>query len=251
MLAEGTWRNAAAGTTAASFQDLLEGLETGATDTGTTASGTPMARATSYGSYTATGSDVVAGAASALGVDPSGLAASTGTNPSAGRMLSWASAQVGTLEKAGNVQPYAPMVGHANGAAWCASFATAVAANGGAALPQGANSAWTVAQRGAFKAAGAWTDAPAGDPTSVARPGDLVYFRNRGTGAVVDHVGVVVGRTGDGRLVTVEGNTSGPGGDGVHYKLRGPGDRIVGYGRPLYPQGGAVPAGWSVPTRLS
>lgn len=54
-----------------------------------------------------------------------------------------------------------------------------------------------------------------------AKPGDIVFFSWPGTSSIIDHVGIVEGRKTDGRLITIEGNTTLPNGnDGVARKIR-------------------------------
>jgi len=138
------------------------------------------------------------------------------------------------------------LVGHANHQPGCATFTVAAAGMGGASIPTGANHAYTVTQRSAFRAQGAWVPASGPDATAAARPGDLVFFRWSGDSDPTSHVGLVVSRLPGGRLLTVEGNTGGPGPrDGVHYRVRSASEGIVGYGRPRFDA--SAPNGWSVP----
>lgn len=62
------------------------------------------------------------------------------------------------------------------------------------------------------------------------QPGDLVLFDWDGDGTA-DHVGIVKSVNADGTLTTIEGNTSGPGGQGVHEKTRTL-DAVLGFGYP-------------------
>lgn len=56
---------------------------------------------------------------------------------------------------------------------------------------------------------------------TAARAGDIVLFDWAGTGDRYDHVGFVEGRKSDGRLITIEGNTTLPNGNGgVARRLR-------------------------------
>ena len=58
-------------------------------------------------------------------------------------------------------------------------------------------------------------------PKTKAKPGDIVFFSWPGTSATIDHTGIVEGRTADGRLITIEGNTTlANGNDGVARRVR-------------------------------
>lgn len=128
-----------------------------------------------------------------------------------------------------NRQPFAPRVGHLNGYAWCASYVAACAREAGVRLPS--ESAWTPSMADGFRRTGRWY------PTGP-RPGDVVFFDfPNDNQRRIQHVGVVVGVEPDGRVRTIEGNTSPDergsqaDGGGVFTRLRSP-SLIVGYGRP-------------------
>jgi peptidoglycan hydrolase-like protein with peptidoglycan-binding domain len=82
-----------------------------------------------------------------------------------------------------------------------------------------------------------------------ARPGDVVFFDWQGgqSAGGTDHVGFVESVLPDGRIQTIEGNTSGDSngsqsdGGGVWRRVRSRGN-IVGFGRPNYQSGPVVPA---------
>lgn len=103
-----------------------------------------------------------------------------------------------------------------SGAAWCDSFAQwGAAGNGGFVWqdtcqfgPKGdAYCPYTVRHAQDF---GLWVD-----KSSAAQPGWQILFDWTGDG-VADHIGTVVEDRGDGRIVTIEGNTS----DAALYRLR-------------------------------
>jgi hypothetical protein len=105
-------------------------------------------------------------------------------------------------------------------AAWCdmfLSYCAAVTDNG----PAVGRFAYTPSHVNWFKSLGRWHNGKAG-----ARAGDLVFFD--WDGGVVDHVGIVEKVLSDGRLQTIEGNTS----DACLRRVRS--GSIAGYGRPAY-----------------
>lgn len=56
---------------------------------------------------------------------------------------------------------------------------------------------------------------------SNAKAGDVIFYQWAGTSPTIDHTGIVEGRTRDGRIIAIEGNTTLPNGnDGVARKIR-------------------------------
>jgi len=112
-------------------------------------------------------------------------------------------------------------------------FVTYVARQVGAVksvLPSG-DRAYTVWHAEDFQREGAWYSGTASNIKKHAALGDVVFFDWDGTDRVpyIDHVGYVLRNLGDGRIVTVEGNT----GDAVKLRVRGA-DVIAGFGKPKY-----------------
>jgi hypothetical protein len=99
-----------------------------------------------------------------------------------------------------------------------------------AVLPKG-DRAWTVAHAEDFQDAGLWKSGTTDNVIKYAYPGCVVFFDWNGTNVsgAIDHVGYVVRNLKDGRLVTVEGNTS----NSVKLRVRGA-DVIAGFGMPKY-----------------
>ncbi|MBL8002388.1 MAG: CHAP domain-containing protein [Flavobacteriales bacterium] len=129
-----------------------------------------------------------------------------------------ATADVGVREATGRndgpaVERYLAHVGHKAGASWCAAFVCYHLSQCGVANPR---SAWSPAL--ASVGDRVWTARKA---VRAPQPGDVftLYYPQLGR---VGHAGIVTGT--DGRyLLTVEGNTSGPGsreGDGVYARRR-------------------------------
>lgn len=110
---------------------------------------------------------------------------------------------------------------------WCAMFVSWVAWKAGASslIPK---HAWTPSGANWFKARNRWGTKP--------KVGAIVYFDFPGDGVNrISHVGIVESIRPDGKIVTIEGNTSADGsreGNGVYRKVRSVG--IVGYGYPAY-----------------
>lgn len=117
-------------------------------------------------------------------------------------------------------------------AAWCDMFVTYVARQVGAkaVLPSG-DRAYTVWHAEDFQRIGAWYSGTSSNIRKYAAIGDVVFFDWNGTDNIqyIDHVGYVLRNLGDGRVVTVEGNTA----DAVKLRVRGP-DVIAGFGKPKY-----------------
>lgn len=117
-------------------------------------------------------------------------------------------------------------------AAWCDMFVTGVARTSGAkaALPNG-DRAYTVWHANDFAGINRWYSGTTDNVRRYAAPGDIVFFDWGGTNTrgAIDHVGIVKKNLGDGRLVTIEGNTS----DAVKLRVRGSGV-IAGFGQPRW-----------------
>lgn len=143
-----------------------------------------------------------------------------------------------------------------NGVAWCTSFVSWVADQAGFAVPGATayNEPGPVMPRfhntnegiKLFKEMGRYIDI-AEEPDYIPKPGDIVFFDWGKGRESADHVAIVVEVDSNGKLVTVEGNTSGAnGGNGgnttshVAKKNRGKtnGSTVMGYGIPKYPEPG-------------
>lgn len=102
--------------------------------------------------------------------------------------------------------------------------------NAAAVLPRG-DRAYTVwgAQDG--ERLGRWYKGTAANIRAHALPGAIVYFDWNGKDGIapIDHVGIVEKNLGDGRVVTIEGNT----GDACKRRVRGP-SVIAGFWNPDY-----------------
>ena len=120
---------------------------------------------------------------------------------------------------------------YAGNFAWCDAAVTYWARLSGCdeVLP-GGDRAWTVLHARDFIKNGTWRAGTAGN-TATAIPGDIVFFDWTETDHPdkIDHVGVVELVLADGRVQTIEGNTS----DGCRRRVRSAGV-IVGFGRPGY-----------------
>lgn len=117
-------------------------------------------------------------------------------------------------------------------AAWCDMYVTYVARKAGAkaVLPNG-DRAYTVWHANDFAGINRWKSGTADNIRKYAAPGDVVFFDWGGENdrPYVDHVGFVVKNLGDGRVITIEGNTS----DMVAIRTRGA-SVIAGFGQPAY-----------------
>ena len=113
-----------------------------------------------------------------------------------------------------------------NGVPWCAETVSVVLRDSGFKIAKNASAPGLFVE---LRKAG-WH---AVSPTH-AKPGDVVFFSWPGTSSTIDHVGFVEGRKADGRLITIEGNTTLPNGnDGVARKLRAL-NCVAGIIRPPY-----------------
>lgn len=130
-------------------------------------------------------------------------------------------------------------------AAWCDMFVTYVARKSGAkaALPNG-DRAYTVWHANDFEGINRWYSGTTDNVRNHAAPGDVVFFDWSGTNTrgAIDHVGIVKKNLGDGRLVTIEGNT----GDAVRLRVRSA-DVIAGFGQPRWTVAKPKPIGKAWP----
>jgi hypothetical protein len=151
---------------------------------------------------------------------------------SAADVLRIAGAEVGYVEGPNNWSRYA--VGGAQNQPWCGSFVDWVLRQAG--VRGEPSSVWTPSGLQGHRQRGT-----AIDRNGPVRPGDVVYFDWQGRTATqgVDHVGIVTGVRQDGRVETIEGNTSPTdqgsqsNGGGVYRRVR-PRSVIAGFGRPRY-----------------
>ena len=131
--------------------------------------------------------------------------------------------QVGYREGRSNYNKYAPIAGHANYAAWCATFLVAMFKQAGQELPPGATTAGCYNNVQAFKIAKRFSYYPA--------VGAIFFIGSAGQ----THTGLVYGYD-NVYIYTIEGNTNDSGsanGNGV-YKRRRSRASIYGYGYPNY-----------------
>ena len=104
---------------------------------------------------------------------------------------------------------------------WCAYFVSWVARQAGTPLgPQGNGFAAVEDVRGWLRREGRLYEGPG----AVGRPGDLVFFDGNRDGTW-DHIGLVEAMLPDGRVQTIEGNSS----DSVRRRVRDRGD-VVAFG---------------------
>lgn len=128
-----------------------------------------------------------------------------------------------------NINPFAPIVGHANGYPYCASYVEAVAKEVGLVLPT--KSAYTPRVADDFKLARQWF-------TDNGRPGDLALFDFPDKQRGIQHIGIVESVL-PGFVITIEANTSSglagsqDNGGGVYRRTR-PRFYVVGFGRPNF-----------------
>lgn len=138
-------------------------------------------------------------------------------------VINQCASQVGYREGRNNWNKYAPIAGHTQGLAWCATFLVAEFKLAGQELPPGANTAGCYPNVQAFKAAKRFSYYPA--------VGAIFFIGSAGqthTGLVYAYDNVYV--------YTIEGNTNVDGsanGNGV-YKRRRSRSSIYGYGYPNF-----------------
>lgn len=113
-----------------------------------------------------------------------------------------------------------------NGVPWCAETVCVCLIDAGFHIHKNASAPGLYSQ---LKAAGWKALTP-----SKAQAGDIVFFSWPGTSSTIDHTGIVEGRKADGRLITIEGNTTlANGNDGVARKVRAT-SCVAGIVRPPY-----------------
>ncbi|WP_129337111.1 peptidoglycan-binding protein [Cellulomonas endophytica] len=148
-----------------------------------------------------------------------------------------AASQIGYFVRPGGVTKFGSWYGLPQGQ-WCAMFVS-WSANEAGALDIIPKHAYTPSGVAWFQARGRWHGGPAG-----IRRGDVLYFDFPGGPRRVSHVGLVESVAADGSVLTIEGNTAGPGGEqrngGACLRKRRR-SWIVGYGRPDYAGGGGAP----------
>jgi hypothetical protein len=125
---------------------------------------------------------------------------------------------------------------HGNGfltAPWCDMSVTYWARQSGtaAAVLPGGDRAYTVWHAQDFQRIGRWKSGTTVNIKQYARPGDIVFFDWGASDRInaIDHVGVIEKVLSDGRLQTIEGNTS----DACLRRIRSA-SVIAGFGRPGY-----------------
>ncbi|MFI7063161.1 peptidoglycan-binding protein [Kribbella sp. NPDC050124] len=149
-------------------------------------------------------------------------------------MIKEARKHIGLTENKGNNRNYMTEWYGANATPWCDIAVSYVAAHSGNLEAVFGKHASCREHINAFKRQGAWHQGRAGIAA-----GDVVFFELDGDPRV-DHVGIVQ-EARAGELVTLEGNTSKPGGgpDGFWEKKRKY-SLVVGYGRPAYGGTGVI-----------
>jgi hypothetical protein len=163
----------------------------------------------------------------------------------AARLIEVATKEIGTVEGPKENQTKYGAFTKANFQPWCGSFVNWCANEAGVKVP---NTVYTPGGAAGFKKLKSWHDGATAKPM----PGDVVYFDFPADGVDrISHVGIVVKDNGDGTCTTVEGNTTGTGGDQrnggmVLQKVRaykknkkGIDVSIVGFGRPKFVVDGA------------
>jgi hypothetical protein len=100
-----------------------------------------------------------------------------------------------------------------NGVAWCAEFVSVVLTDAGFPIVKNASAPGLHDELHTL----GWRSVK----NSQTRAGDIVFFSWPGTSSIIDHTGFIEGRHRDGRLITIEGNTTlSNGNGGVARKLR-------------------------------
>jgi peptidoglycan hydrolase-like protein with peptidoglycan-binding domain len=158
------------------------------------------------------------------------------------QLLGVARSQIGTVEAGDGSNPYGRAYGM-DRVAWCAEFVwwCFTTAGLGSLIPK---TAYTPTFFG-------WFEQHGQAPNDLA-PGDVIFFDwglgglvTPGREGLIDHVGIVEARLPDGRVQTIEGNTTPPTGTGNQGHGGGVWRRaramscVAGWGRPAYP--GAAP----------
>jgi hypothetical protein len=159
-----------------------------------------------------------------------------GTNA---RLIEVAAAEVGTIEEGDNLTKYGKFT-KADGLPWCGSFVNWCADQAGVKIHSVVSTAVGAHK---FKEINRWSNIP--------QLGYLAFmdFPHDGVDRI-SHIGIVVGLIDNKTCLTIEGNTSGAGGDQrnggmVMIKVRGFGEgkEIVGFGIPKFtPYKGEFPS---------
>lgn len=147
------------------------------------------------------------------------------------RVLEIAAAEVGTIEKPVNKTKYGKWNG-TDGNPWCGAFVNWVFSQAHVRVP---NCTYTPDGAAKFRALKTWHES--GEP----KAGDVIFFDFPHDGVDrISHVGIVVRALANGKILTIEGNTTAKGvkgdqrnGGGVAVKERSMSE-IVGWGRPNY-----------------
>jgi cell wall-associated NlpC family hydrolase len=152
--------------------------------------------------------------------------------------VAWALAQAGTVEHpAGSnwgpkIEDWIKASGYGGPVPWCQCFANAAAVQGGAPQLRTGFTPTVLNGIGGYKRI----------PSTQARAGDFVFYKWPGVSRdACDHVGVLLGAPANGRVETVEGNTSSGvsgsqnNGGGVYHRTDRSTAFVVGYVRPPYP----------------
>jgi hypothetical protein len=156
-----------------------------------------------------------------------------GTNA---RLMEVAAAELGTIEEGDNLTKYGKFT-KADGLPWCGSFVNWCCHTAGVKIHSVVSTAIGAHK---FKEINRWSFIP--------QLGYIAFmdFPHDGVDRI-SHVGIVVGLIDDKRCLTIEGNTSGTGGDQrnggmVMLKVRNIGKEIVGFGIPKFvPYAGEIP----------
>lgn len=142
----------------------------------------------------------------------------------AARMIRVARDEIGVAETGDNLVKY----NNENGLPWCGYFIDWCAKRAG--LKKLPSQISTIQGAHKMKEFNCWVD-------GVPAVGDLVYM-GWGSKGEIQHIGLVVKVLDKGKVVTIEGNTSGSGsqanGGEVMVKVREIGKEIIGFARPKY-----------------
>lgn len=172
----------------------------------------------------------------------------------ASSVLKVARSQLGTVESpaGSNRVKYNQLVSGWQGEAWCAAFVSWCFAQLGAVALLGGPENYTVAMSKWFRAHGQWSSTP--------HVGDVVFFNFGAPNGYrehddlgIHHVGIVESLLPDGRIQTIEGNTSTSSDDNGGAVMRRQRSRsgVAGYGRPAYDKEATVPDSPSFVTVLA
>lgn len=167
----------------------------------------------------------------------------------AAEMIAVAKEQVGYIEPASGKTKYGIWYGDRNknpgfdDAAWC-DMSLAWCAWEAGRRKGGKEAAETALEQiGEFAYtpyhAGYWAEL--GRFNSTPKMGDLAFFNWEGPNSIaaIDHIGLVIGTTDKGEVITLEGNTTSNGKTGFYKRYRSRGS-IVGFAHPSYVKAGSV-----------